>query len=110
MMNCPLCEKASAYREFTTSHLQPVCDSAKRGGRNLQKWALEQASDPVVTERCLLKASMISFGILIGCSFSDFFKKHRSLFLFFAFAMSAALFIYRLYLLFGEWDDNTEDF
>ena len=61
------------------------------------------------SELCILKMMMLSLGVLIGATFSDFLKKHRK-FVVIAFMISVALFVYKIFQMFGEWDEENSSF
>lgn len=106
--NCPLCKKADEYRAAAAAQVQPVCDIAKAACGKL----LDRISDYLtnsVSETCIFKVMLISFGLLIGSACSNFFKKHRNI-LFVACIASVVLFFYKVYQLMSEWDEETETF
>lgn len=58
----------------------------------------------VISEATLVKTFLVSVGIVIGATFSDFIKKHRRFFLLVAVAALAAF----LYKTLTELDDDEE--
>ena len=83
-------EQTEKYRDLAAAHAE-----------DLRKF--------VLSEVFVLKLMLISFGVLIGTAFSDFFKKHRG-FVVFAFVASVALFVYKTIQLVDSWADDDADF
>lgn len=94
MNNCPVCSRVLAMKDVVcevlsaTSEKTSVCVTAVYAA--VAAWL----SSLVISEALLVKTCLISVGVLIGATFSDFFKKHRWLVAFLALA-SLALFVYK---------------
>ena len=101
--------KTDAYRDFAATKLDDVQLAARAGYDFAQERISSLLANFVLSEVCVLKMLLISFGILIGTLFSDFFKKHRKLVVV-AFLVSVALFIYKAFQLVDDWDEATDCF
>lgn len=76
MKDCPFCSRVCACKDTA---LQYVTAAAEKTGAWMTAVYAAAAwlSGLVISEAMLVKTFLISIGILIGATFSDFFKKHR---------------------------------
>lgn len=102
-------EKADAYRDLAASKFVDAQSAVRAGCDFAQSRISSLLADFVISEVCVLKMMLISFGILIGALFSDFFNKHRKLVVV-AFLVSVALFVYKAFQLVGDWDEDIGSF
>lgn len=102
-------EKASMYCDLAASKLGNAQTVVKTGYDFAQSRISSLLANFVLSEVCVLKMMLISFGILIGTLFSDFFKKHRKLVVI-AFLMSVGLFVYKAFQLVEDWEETTDNF
>ncbi len=107
-MRNDLFEQTEKYRDLAASHAEGLCKYVQLGYRAAQEHLSSLLSKFVLSEVFVLKMMLISFGVLIGTAFSDFFKKHR-VFVVCAFLASVALFVYKTIQLVDTWaNDDTE--
>ncbi|MDO5784867.1 MAG: hypothetical protein Q4P20_07365 [Eubacteriales bacterium] len=109
MKNYSIYDKAGTYCDLAASKLGDAQTAVRAGCDFAQSRISSLLANFVLSEVCVLKMMLISFGILIGTLFSDFFKKHRKLVVV-AFLVSVALFVYKAFQLIGDWDEVTDDF
>ncbi|MDO5548479.1 MAG: hypothetical protein Q4F79_08345 [Eubacteriales bacterium] len=95
MNNCPACSRILAMKDVLLDGVTTA--SGKTNACLAAAYAAVVAwlSSLVISEAVLVKTCLISLGVLIGATFSDFFKKHRWLVAFVALA-SLALFVYKV--------------
>lgn len=108
-MRNDLFEQTEKYRDLAASHAEDLRKYAQLGYSAAQEHLSSLLSKFVLSEVFVLKMMLISFGVLIGTAFSDFFKKHRGL-VFCAFLASVALFVYKALQLVDTWADDDAEF
>ena len=104
MKDCPFC---SGVCEWKDSAVQVMSSAAQKTGVWLAAAyaaAVAWLSSLVISEALLVKTCLVSLGILIGATFSDFFKKHRWLVALLGLT-TLTLFVYRVI---SELDDEEE--
>ena len=102
-------QKAEDYRALASEKLGDWNEMAKSGCQAAYDHIVPFINKYLLSEVCILKMMLLSLGVLIGATFSDFFKKHRK-FVIIAFLFSVALFVYKVFQMFGEWSDDTDAF
>ena len=102
-------EKAGSYCDCAAEKFADVQVAAKAGYDFAHSQLSALLEKFVVSEVCVLKFMLISFGVLLGTVFSDFFKKHRK-FVVIACIASVALFVYKTFQLMEDWEETTEEF
>ncbi len=100
-------QKIDAYRDLAAEQLKPIREHVKTGCETVWSRVSAAVRSYLLSEVCIFKMMLISFGLLIGATFSDFFKKHRII-LFVAFLGSAALFLYKAFQMLEEIDEETD--
>ncbi|MDO4174488.1 MAG: hypothetical protein Q4D42_06960 [Eubacteriales bacterium] len=105
MRHCSFYQKANQYRDMAASKLDDARAYAAVGYDAAHSRISSLLNSFVLSEVFVLKMMLISFGILIGTMFCDFFKKHRGI-IFVAFIASVALFIYKAFQLVDELEDD----
>lgn len=83
---------------------ETVRDAAKSGYDFARDKMLVLKSKFILSEVCILKMMLVSFGVLLGTLFSDFFKKYRK-FVIITFIISVGLFIWKVFQAMSEWDE-----
>ena len=102
-------EQTEKYRDLAAAHAEDLRKYAQLGYNTAHDQLSSLLSKFVLSEVFVLKLMLISFGVLIGTAFSDFFKEHRG-FVIFAFVASVALFVYKTIQLVDSWADDDADF
>lgn len=100
-------QKIGAYRDYAAEQLGPMRERTRAGCEKIWSRVSATVCSYLLSEVCIFKMMLISFGLLVGATFSDFFKKHR-IFLFVAFLGSAALFLYKAFQMLEEIDEETD--
>ena len=108
-MRNPVFEQTEKYRDLAAVHAEDLRKYAQLGYNTAHDQLSSLLSKFVLSEVFVLKLMLISFGVLIGTAFSDFFKKHRG-FVIFAFVASVALFVYKTIQLVDSWAGDDADF
>lgn len=106
---CTFFKKAGDYRDIAAARLENAGDLVRVGYTAASQRITSILSKYMLSELQVLQLMLISFGILLGATFSDFFKKHRK-FVLIAFLLSVCLFVYKAFQLLGEWDEANSDF
>lgn len=106
MTTSTLSQKVGVYRDFAAAHLANAGDMVKAGYDAASCRISSLLSKYMLSELQILQLMLVSFGLLLGATFSDFFKKYRK-FVLIAFLLSVCLFVYKAFQLLGEWDDDT---
>ena len=95
MNNCKICSRLCEAK-------QTLCSGADGMLRQGSAWMAAAyaaictwIAGIVISEAMLVKTSLIAAGVIIGATFSDFFKKHRIL-VGFVMLASFALFVYKV--------------
>ncbi|GEM_PF-1530513 len=110
MMNTSFFNKARDYRDLAAARIGNVGDMAKIGYDVAASRISVLLNKYLLSELCILQMMLVSFGILLGATFTGFFKKYRGVVLV-AFLISVGLFVYKAFQLLGEWDeDNSGEF
>ena len=102
-------QKAEDYRAIASEKFENWNEKAKSGCQVAYDHIVPIINKYLLSEVCILKMMLLSLGILIGTTFSDFFKKHRK-FVIVAFLFSVVLFVYKIFQMFGEWSDDADAF
>ncbi|HIV67279.1 MAG TPA: hypothetical protein IAA32_00235 [Candidatus Butyricicoccus stercorigallinarum] len=109
MTNCTLFQKAGEYRSLVSSRLADAGDLVRVGYQTASQRIAALLNQYMLSELQILQLMLISFGVLLGATFSDFFKKYRKVVLV-AFLVSVCLFVYKAFQLLGEWDEANSEF
>lgn len=104
MENGRICACVSEYGKSIAGMLNQALAKGGEGAAAIYAAVIAWLSGLVISEAMLVKTFLLSVGIVIGATFSDFVKKHRGFFLLVAIAALAAF----LYKTFSELDDDEE--
>ena len=106
---CTFFKKAGDYRDLAAARLENAGDLVRAGYTAASQRITSLLRKYMLSEIQILQLMLVSFGVLLGATFSDFFKKHRK-FVLIAFLLSVCLFVYKAFQLLGEWDEANSDF
>lgn len=95
MNNCPVCSRIAELKDTILDTMTVASGKTNAYVAAVYAAVVAWLSSLVISEALLVKTCLVSFGILIGATFSDFFKKHRWLVALVALA-SLALFVYKV--------------
>ncbi len=109
MTNCTFFKKAENYRDLAAARLENAGDLVRAGYTTASRRITSLLNQYMLSELQVLQLMLISLGVLLGATFSGFFKKYRK-FVLIAFLFSVCLFVYRAFQLLGEWDEANSEF
>ncbi len=104
MENNGICARVCEYGKYITGALNQGLAKGGEGIAAIYAMVIAWLSGLVISEATLVKTFLVSVGIVIGATFSDFIKKHRRFFVLIAIAALAAF----LYKVFTELEDDEE--
>lgn len=77
MKDCPFCSHVCAYKDTALQYITAAAEKTGAWMAAVSAAVAAWLSGLMISEAMLVKTFLVSIGILIGATFSDFFKKHR---------------------------------
>ncbi len=104
MDNCRICGCLSEFGTMIADGWNTIVAKGGAGLAGVYAAAIAWLSGLVFSEAVIIKTFLLSVGILIGATFSDFVKKHRAFFVFAALVALSA-FLYQVFIAMQDDDE-----